>query len=197
MALSQAHMPWAAESQPRRSGKLDVPEWNGAPAGWQRYKREVQWFTRGTKRDERQYVVSRLLPGLAGTARETVLRWPAQDFEREGGAEDFLKRLSETPMVRRPLPDANVALDRYLGDLRRRPGETIASFLARESSVHEEFHEALDRLVQEQRQQRQQQRGRQSTLDPGGAEAATAGEDERQIFLDILRGWRAVAERGL
>ena len=39
--------------------------------------------------------------------------WNAEDFESETGGDLFLQRLSATALVRRPLPDANAALDRY------------------------------------------------------------------------------------
>ena len=110
---------WWTAPAPRRSGKLDVTEWDRSPMKWQRYRREVQCFIKGTKADERQYTVSRLLPGLSGAARETVVMWNAADFERADGGELLLKRLASTALVRRPLPDANAALDRYLDGFRR------------------------------------------------------------------------------
>ena len=40
--------------------------------------------------------------------------WNAEDFESETGGYLFIQRLSATALVRRPLPDATAALDRYL-----------------------------------------------------------------------------------
>ena len=93
--------------------------------------------------------MSRLLPGLTGAARETVVMWNAADFEREDGADVLLQRLAATALVRRPLPDANAALDKYLNDFRRRAGETMAHFLTREHGMHEDFREAVERLLEE------------------------------------------------
>ena len=141
-----------------RSGKLNIPAWDGSPAHWRRYKREVYWFLHGTKKDERSLVVSRLLPGLSGPAKETVVKWNALDFENESGCEDFLRRLGRTPLVRRALPDASMAFDKYLSEFRRRGGETIASFLTREDTVHENFVEAMERLVEQRREKKERER---------------------------------------
>ena len=74
------------QAPPKRVGKLDLPEWDGTPSRWKRYRREVHWFVRGTKLDERKHVVARLLPGLSGSAKDTVMLWNAHDFELDEGA---------------------------------------------------------------------------------------------------------------
>ena len=73
--------------------------------------------------------------------------WSAEYFESEKGGYLFLQRLSETTLVRRPLPDANVALDKYLNDFRRRNQETMGQLITQESVVHDEFREAVERLL--------------------------------------------------
>ena len=74
--------------------------------------------------------------------------WNAEDFESETGGDLFFQRLSATALVRRPLPDANAALDRYLSGFRRRDMETMGQFITRASVVHDEFREAMERLLE-------------------------------------------------
>ena len=103
-----------------------MPAWDGNPRTFNKYKTMVEWCVSGTRLADRRYIVGRLLPKLTGPAGILVSKWRAKDFENDNGAGTFLDRLGRTPLVRRALPDANAAMDRFLGDLARRPGETVS-----------------------------------------------------------------------
>ena len=60
----------------------------------------------------------------------------------------YLKKLSKSPLVRRKLPNTAAVMQQYFG-FRRESMETIPHFLVRESLHFEEFVEALHLLKQE------------------------------------------------
>ena len=156
----------------------------------------------GTKADERSLVVSRLLPGLQGPAREVVVKWDAAEFQVANGCEIFLDKLARSPLVRRAIPDANAMLDKYLGELKRRGGESMAAFLVREDTVHENFVEALERLV-EQRRDRNRRARVEDDLNALDEEAEGDHVDEEdevdrfEVFVGVIRGWRLLRATGL
>ena len=69
------------------TGKNPIPLWDGTPAHSRRYSHEVKWYNHGTKKEDRKYVVARLMPGLTGAARERAIQWDPAVFEEE---EDLL-----------------------------------------------------------------------------------------------------------
>ena len=40
--------------------KSTVPSWDGTPARWRKYVKEIEWFCRSTKANERQFIVGKL-----------------------------------------------------------------------------------------------------------------------------------------
>ena len=125
-----------------------VPGWGGDPRGWRRYQREVSWFVMGTKPSMRKYLAPRLIAKLTGPARLLAMGWSQQDFQGVDAANQYLKKLSKTPLVRRKLPNTAAVMQQYFG-FRRESMETIPHFLVRESLHFEEFVEALHLLKQE------------------------------------------------
>ena len=74
--------------------------------------------------------------------------WSQQDFQGVDAINQYLKKLSKSPLVRRKLPNTAAVMQQYFG-FRREPAETIPHFLVRESLHFEEFVEALHLLKQE------------------------------------------------
>ena len=69
-----------------------VPSWDGDANTWVKYQLEAAWYiTKGWKEDDRWYAVSRLVRRL----------------------EESMKKLAETPYIRRALPNAGSMLDEF------------------------------------------------------------------------------------
>ena len=125
-----------------------VPTWDGQARGWRRYTKEVAWFVASTPVHKRRYVASRLISQLQGTARLLAMSWNRSEFDCNGGTLLLLRKLASSPLVRRTLPNTAAILQQYLS-FKRRPGESMANFLVRETLGYEEFAEALQRLWEE------------------------------------------------
>ncbi|CAE7260736.1 unnamed protein product [Symbiodinium sp. CCMP2592] len=125
-----------------------TPTWDGHPKGWRRYAREVSWYVQGTKHGQRRYLATRLISKLTGSARLLAMSWPQAEFDSEQGVLIFLRRLAQSPLVRRSLPNAAAIMTQYF-QFKRMPGEPITNFLVRETLGFEEFQEALLRLREE------------------------------------------------
>ncbi|CAE7025424.1 TY1B-NL2 [Symbiodinium natans] len=76
------------------------------------------------------------------------MSWPQGEFDNELGVLHYMRRLANSPLVRRSLPNAAAIMNQFFA-FRRHPGENIATFLVREQLVYEEFVEALLRLKEE------------------------------------------------
>ena len=129
------------------SNYLRIPSWDGKPRTWATFKRDFDWYLHSVKVTERRYIVARVKPYLTGEAKTFSTRWRARDFDHVNGPELFIRRLSESGLVRRPLKDANVSFDRYFS-FERRSGEATQSVLVRENLLYEEFIEPVDRLLE-------------------------------------------------
>ena len=105
-------------------------------------------FVMGTKPSMRKYLAPRLIAKLTGPARLLAMGWSQQDFQGVDAINQYLKKLSKSPLVRRKLPNTAAVMQQYFG-FRREPAETIPHFLVRESLHFEEFVEALHLLKQE------------------------------------------------
>ena len=125
-----------------------VPSWDGQAKGWRRYQREVSWYVQATKHTQRRYLATRLVGKLTGSARLLAMSWPQGEFDNELGVLHYMRRLANSPLVRRSLPNAAAIMNQFFA-FRRHPGENIATFLVREQLVYEEFVEALLRLKEE------------------------------------------------
>ena len=88
---------------------------------------------RGIKKDERPYVVARLLPGLSGAARSLILKWDAAKYETDDGVDRLLRGIGKSYLVKQAMPDATQHLDDY-HNLWQRSGETTTEFLIREEN---------------------------------------------------------------
>ena len=126
----------------------EVPSWDGSSKTWRRYCKEVGWYLSGTKSSQRKYVAAKLISRLSGAARLLSMSWHQRDFEGEEGVQVMLRRFASSPLVRRSLPNAAATMSSYFM-FQRRPGESIAQFLARETLGFEEFQEALLQLKEE------------------------------------------------
>ena len=125
-----------------------VPSWDGSSKTWRRYVKEISWYVGSTKVNQRQYLASKLISRLSGSARLLAMSWHQRDFDGPEGVNLLLQRLSASPLVRRSLPNAAAIMSEYFS-FRRRPGEGISQFLVRESLGFEEFQEALVQLKEE------------------------------------------------
>ncbi len=92
-----------------------------------------------------RYVASKLLSRLTGPARLLAMSWSKIGFDSADGVKIFLQRLAASPLVRRSLPNAAAICQQYFG-FKRLQGESIQTFLVRETLMHEEFVEAIIRL---------------------------------------------------
>ncbi|CAK9112453.1 unnamed protein product [Durusdinium trenchii] len=126
----------------------EVPSWDGSSKTWRRYCKEVGWYLSGTKSSQRKYVAAKLISRLSGAARLLSMSWHQRDFEGEEGVQVMLRRFASSPLVRRSLPNAAATMSSYFM-FQRRPGESIAQFLVRETLGFEEFQEALLQLKEE------------------------------------------------
>ena len=122
-----------------------VPTWHGSARGWRRYTREVAWFVQGTPVHKRRYSATRLMGRSTGPARRLAMSWPQQSFDAADGALRLLRRLAQSPLVRKSLPNAAAICQQHFA-FKRNPGESIGNFLVRETLVHEELVEAIVRL---------------------------------------------------
>lgn len=132
---------------PKQSAEV-VPSWDGNPRGWRRYQREVMWFCLGTKRAMRRFLAPRLISKLTGSARLLAMSWPQQEFAGKNGVSTLLQRLSQSPLVRKNLPNTQAILNQYF-NYKRHQGESIANYLVRETLYFEEFTESLMALHEE------------------------------------------------
>ena len=125
-----------------------VPAWDGSSRVWRRYCREVAWDVGSTKRSQRRYIANKLISRLTGSARLLAMSWSQREFDCDECVLLFLRKLSASPLVRRSLPNAAATMNEYF-NFKRRPGESISSFLVREGLGFEEFQEALLQLKEE------------------------------------------------
>lgn len=132
----------------REKGESAVPSWDGSSKAWRRYVKEITWYVGSTKVEHRQYVASKLISRLSGSARLLAMSWRQRDFEGPDGVNLLLRRFASSPLVRRSLPNAAAIMSEYFS-FRRRQGEGISQFLVRESLGFEEFSEALIQLKEE------------------------------------------------
>ena len=130
-------------------GLSETPSWDGAARGWRRYVKEVQWYVLGTKPNVRRYLASRLISKLTGSARLLAMTWQLQDFNNVDGVKVMLTKLSQSPLVRKSLPNAASIMGQYFA-CRRGRQEPILNFLIREALHYEEFRECLIHLKEEQ-----------------------------------------------
>eukprot|EP00438_Fugacium_kawagutii_P021819 Skav230869 [mRNA] locus=scaffold1335:307503:315465:- [translate_table: standard] len=126
-----------------------IPTWDGQAKSWRRYTKEVAWYVSSTPVQKRRYVASKLIGKLQGPARLLAMSWNRGEFDSPSGTLTLLKKLSASPLVRKTLPNTAAIMQQYLS-FRRRQGESMATFLVRETLGYEEFSEALQRLWEEQ-----------------------------------------------
>ena len=76
------------------------------------------------------------------------MTWQMSDFEGPNGVKIFLTKLSQSPLVRKSLPNAALLMSQYFA-FKRNKGEAISNFLIREALHFEAFRECLIRLREE------------------------------------------------
>ena len=131
-------------------GQSHVPGWDGTARTWRKYHREVAWYVRSTPVHKRRYCAHRLVQRLTGPARLLAMSWPSVSFDHANGTKEYLRRLAASPLVRQSLPNAAAICQQYFA-FRRHAGESMQSFLVRESLGYAEFSEAIIRLYEEKR----------------------------------------------
>ena len=130
--------------------KDTIPAWDGTARTWRRYTREVGWYFRATPTHKRQYVATKLLSRLTGSARLLAMSWADMSLDDYNGTRTLLQRLAASPLVRQSIPNASATCAQYF-DFRRKPGESMTAFLVRESLGYSEFVESLVRLAEEKK----------------------------------------------
>ena len=94
-----------------------------------------------------------LMGRLTGPARLLAMSWSQTGFDANDGTLKLLRRLAQSPLVRKSLPNAAAICQQYFS-FKRTQGQTIGNFLVRESLVREEFVEAHEEklgVTQDQR----------------------------------------------
>lgn len=109
------------------------------------YVEDVQWCVSSLAVDKRKYAVGRLVQGLGPVAKSLVRKWKPDDIERVDGVDHFINLMGKSALVRQPLPDADMHLNRWY-TFHRQPHETIGEYLIRENNMHTEFMSAMFRL---------------------------------------------------
>ena len=104
--------------------------------------KEISWYVGSAKRNQRQYIASKLISRLSGSARLLAMSWSQREFEGEEGVALLLRRLAASPLVRKSLPNAAAIMSAYFS-FKRKPGEGISQFLVRETLGFEEFMKLL------------------------------------------------------
>ncbi len=157
-----------------------VPSWDGTSKSWRRYVKEISWYVGSTKRNQRQYIASKLISRLSGSARLLAMSWSQREFEGEEGVALLLRRFAASPLVRRSLPNAAAIMSEYFS-FKRKLGEGISQFLVRETLGFEEFSEALVQLKEER-----------DGVDPSTRVfdlPPMSPTDERSGYTDHRTGW--------
>ena len=157
-----------------------VPSWDGTSKSWRRYVKEISWYVGSTKRNQRQYIASKLISRLSGSARLLAMSWSQREFEGEEGVALLLRRFAASPLVRRSLPNAAAIMSEYFS-FKRKLGEGISQFLVRETLGFEEFSEALAQLKEER-----------DGVDPSTRVfdlPPMSPTDERSGYTDHRTGW--------
>ena len=101
-----------------------------------------------TKKEARKFIAPKLVTRLTGPARLLAMGWNQQDLQGKGGLQIYMAKLSESPLVRRKLPNTAAVMQQYFS-FKRHGHEAIANFLVREALHFEEFVEALHLLKDE------------------------------------------------
>ena len=88
-------------------------------------------IVRGNKQSMRKYLATRLISKLTGTARLLAMSWSQAEFDTEDGVTKYLRKLAQSPLVRRSMPNAAAIMSQYFS-FKRYNNEKVADFLVRE-----------------------------------------------------------------
>ena len=123
-----------ADSKPQAAEV--VPSWDGNPRGWRRYQREVVWYVLGTKKSQRSLIGPRLVSKLTGPARLLAMSWSKSDIAGPQGVQVMLRKLEQSPLVRKKLPNTAAVMQQYF-NYRRNPlvSRSVPTWCARLSSM--------------------------------------------------------------
>ena len=122
-----------------RDGSRKVPSWDGSPQHWTQYCIDFDWFVAGKPRDKRPYIVGRLVQALpAGLVKTLVQSWRASAFETPTGHEKYIEKLSASPLMKRPLPQAQVQMGKFYA-YQRRNGQSMGDYLIGEDKVYRDY----------------------------------------------------------
>ena len=127
-----------------------IPTWNGDVLKWPQYETDVEWTLSGTPHNKRAFLVGRLVQALPEqrAVRTLVQSWKATEFENEDGVRLYLDRLRASPLMKKPLPQASLAMTRYFG-YRRFLGQTMGEYLIGEEKMFSDYKRALERLKEQ------------------------------------------------
>ena len=81
-------------------------------------------------------------------SRHWCSQWEAAEFESADGVRMYLDRLRASPLMKKPLPQASLAVTRYFG-YRRFLGQTMGEYLIGEEKMFSDYKRALERLKEQ------------------------------------------------
>ena len=184
---------------------MNIPSWDGAPAGFLNFQNVLKWFSKSQRIDERKYAISKIIPNLSGAARDLTMKWDPDDFENERGVDMFITRLRKSPLCRQARSDPVQAFTRYF-EHRRKPGESIGTYLVNEDRVNTEFENAINVLYDEvkhyefEKKEKEKEKDRDSDFGdqphsyyeepPEERDPMRPADDRATFILELLRGWR-------
>ncbi|CAE7238727.1 unnamed protein product [Symbiodinium sp. CCMP2592] len=183
--------------------------------GWRRYAREVAWYVQGTKHNQRRYLATRLIGRLTGSARLLAMSWPQNEFDNDLGVLIFLRKLAQSPLVRRSLPNVAAIMSQYF-QFKRQPGESITNFLCGQGTTMDKQLFGLETLLK--KEEEKDDWWTEGSSKPWWKRGWYDGEEEDyhseqverfargiqtdddtfdSFILDVLRGWRLLQAASL
>lgn len=138
---------------PNNSNWSLVPLWDGKPESFSHFIHEVKWSYSSCKKEDRALLGAKIIRKALQSGQPALVqlmyKLDPEDFTTQDSAQKLLRYLESSPLNRQALPDAGNKIGGYYRRLRKRPNETIPSFLIREDKVHDEMIRALQRLLRE------------------------------------------------
>ena len=189
---------------PISRSKDGVPQWDGDSASFSRFEEEALLWQESIAWQKRYMCGPKLIAELSGAAKRMIIDKPANWVSFNGGVELLLGHLREC-LGRPQVTELTEYLNQYFRNSRRKPGETINSYVTRKTEIYMRARQALRRLKPHQEAQVTNARTTPSVTAPPSrrmswtsetegatAEGATEEVDapEQEEPEDPWRSWR-------
>ncbi|CAE7358286.1 nphp3 [Symbiodinium sp. CCMP2592] len=122
-----------------------VPVWNGDAATFVSYAEAAELYEQTTAYHKRALVAPRLISELLGPAKLSLSGYEASAFAYPGGVAKLLDHLRAS-LGQPRIPELTDHLHKYFRHSRRKPGETINSYVAKKMEVYLRAQQAMKRL---------------------------------------------------